>query len=156
MNSGQLLYQGIRAFKTGQIEEARRLLEQVVALDEANETAWLGLSSVMEDSEQRRICLENVLFLNPENKVAIERLALLPDREEKTTPWLWRWLAKEPAPDEGHRPNQIQPLNPAKDQRETKGSGSNGHSQWPAFRSHFLLLGAISILLLTAILAVVI
>jgi tetratricopeptide (TPR) repeat protein len=153
MNSGQLLYQGIRAFKNGQIEEARRLLEQVVALDEANETAWLSLSSVMEDSEQRRTCLENVLFLNPNNEIARERLALLPDRDERTISWLWRWLAKRTEPDDERYLRQLQPLKTADTQREKKGSRSNNRSQWQAFRGYFLLAGVISILLLTAILA---
>lgn len=62
-----LLQQGIAAAKAGQKEEARQVLMQVVDLDERNEQAWLWLSGVVETVEDRRVCLENVLALNPDN-----------------------------------------------------------------------------------------
>ncbi|MEJ2209428.1 MAG: bacterial transcriptional activator domain-containing protein [Anaerolineae bacterium] len=65
-----LLQQGIAAAKAGRKEEARRLLTQVVDLDERNEKAWLWLSGVVESTEDRQICLENVLALNPDNQHA--------------------------------------------------------------------------------------
>lgn len=71
------LEEGIQAAKAGDKERARTLLMAAVAADETNETAWLWLSGVAETWEDRRICLENVLTLNPDNEVAQHRLAQL-------------------------------------------------------------------------------
>ena len=65
-----LLQQGIAAAKAGRKEEARRLLTQLVDIDERNEKAWLWLSGVVESTEDRQVCLENVLALNPDNQHA--------------------------------------------------------------------------------------
>jgi hypothetical protein len=45
-------------------------LVRVTELDEGNITAWLWLSTVMETLEEKQVCLENVLTLDPENKAA--------------------------------------------------------------------------------------
>jgi hypothetical protein len=70
MSPDKLLKQGIAALKAGRKEEARDLLTQVVEQDERNEMAWLWLSGAVETEEERRICLENVLAINPNNGVA--------------------------------------------------------------------------------------
>lgn len=66
-NIDELLQQGIAAIQAGRKEEARQILMQVVELDERNEQGWLWLSGVVESSEDRRVCLENVLAINPNN-----------------------------------------------------------------------------------------
>lgn len=66
----QWLTEGITAVKDGRREEARRLLMQVVAVNEENETAWLWLSSVVDEESDRRLCLQNVLSLNPDHATA--------------------------------------------------------------------------------------
>jgi tetratricopeptide (TPR) repeat protein len=66
----QLLKEGIQAAKNGQLIQARTLLMQVIALDENNEQAWLWLSGVVETDEDRLVCLENVLALNPDQPQA--------------------------------------------------------------------------------------
>lgn len=75
--AAELLEKGIAAVKAGQKEEARQYLLQVVELDEHNEQAWLWLSGIVESAEERRICLENVLTLNPDNAHAQAGLAWL-------------------------------------------------------------------------------
>ena len=70
-----LLEQGISAALTGRRDEARVLLAQVVEADERNEQAWLWLSGLVEDPEEVRTCLENVLHLNPDNVKAQQGLA---------------------------------------------------------------------------------
>lgn len=65
------------AAKAGRAAEARRLLETVLDADERNEQAWLWLSGVVDDDEERIICLENVLTINPHNEVARQGLANL-------------------------------------------------------------------------------
>ncbi len=77
VEAAQWLQAGISAAKAGNVAEARRLLEQVVAADERNEQAWLWLSGVVSSDEERRICLENVLTLNPQNRLAKRGLAKL-------------------------------------------------------------------------------
>lgn len=71
------LQEGIQAAKAGDRERARALLLSVVEADEENEQGWLWLGGVMETWAERRICLENVLTLNPDNEVAQRGLAKL-------------------------------------------------------------------------------
>lgn len=71
------LQEGIQAAKAGDHERARALLLPLVEQDEENEQAWLWLSGVMPTWEERRICLENVLTLNPDNEMAQRGMARL-------------------------------------------------------------------------------
>lgn len=71
------LNQAISAAQAGRREEAHQLLEAVLAMDERNEQAWLWLSSVVDNEEERIICLENVLTINPDNQTARDRLTAL-------------------------------------------------------------------------------
>ena len=68
---------GITAVKNGDRAQGRELLEKVLAADERNETAWLWLSGAVTSAEERQICLENVLAINPENQMAQKGLAKL-------------------------------------------------------------------------------
>ncbi|MCA9897634.1 MAG: magnesium transporter [Anaerolineales bacterium] len=68
---------GITAVKQGDRVQGRQLLEKVLAADERNETAWLWLSGAVETTEERQICLENVLAINPDNQMAQKGLAKL-------------------------------------------------------------------------------
>jgi tetratricopeptide (TPR) repeat protein len=61
----RLLQLGIQAAKAGRREQARELLLQVVEQDQESIRGWLWLSGVLEDLEERRICLENVLIIDP-------------------------------------------------------------------------------------------
>jgi ketosteroid isomerase-like protein len=77
MNPDQLLKQGIAAYKAGRQDEARELFYQTLELDRDNEQAWMWLSGVVETDLERRICLEEVLALNPNNAVAKRGLEYL-------------------------------------------------------------------------------
>lgn len=68
---------GIAALKAGEHELARDWLTRVVEVDRENERAWLWLSGALEDPTERRLCLENVLVLNPANEAAQRGLRLL-------------------------------------------------------------------------------
>ena len=50
-----LLQAGIAAARSGQRDQARDLLMQVVELDEENVPGWLWLCGVMDDPEDREI-----------------------------------------------------------------------------------------------------
>jgi hypothetical protein len=81
-----LLEQGISAAITGRREEARALLAQVVEADDRNEQAWLWLAGLVEDPEDIRTCLENVLHLNPNNIKAQQGLEWLEQRHGARPP----------------------------------------------------------------------
>jgi tetratricopeptide (TPR) repeat protein len=71
------LREGITAVKNNDLVQGRKLLEAVLEVDERNETAWLWLSGAVETADERQICLENVLAINPENDIAKKGLARL-------------------------------------------------------------------------------
>lgn len=70
VESERLYREGVAAIRTGDKATARTLLSQAVELDQTNEQAWLWLSAAVEDVQERIICLENVLTLNPHNEAA--------------------------------------------------------------------------------------
>jgi len=72
-----LLIQGIKAAEAGQKAKALKLFTDVVMRDEQNADAWLWLSRVVDDAEDREICYENILTQDPENTVAQDGLELL-------------------------------------------------------------------------------
>ncbi len=69
------LTDGLAAAKAGKRAEARDLLLRVVQIDEDNGEAWLWLSRVVTTLEDREVCFENVLTLDPENEAARRGLA---------------------------------------------------------------------------------
>ena len=60
----------IQAIRMGNPETGRQILEELLEVDENDEEVWLWLSAVVDTDEDREICLENVLALNPANKAA--------------------------------------------------------------------------------------
>jgi hypothetical protein len=90
----QWLRQGTAAAKAGDAERAYELLLKVVEVDEYNEQAWLWLSSVVESDADREVCLENVLAINPDNKLAKAGLEHLSHRKAQPAPP----LTSEPQP----------------------------------------------------------
>lgn len=76
----ELLAQGKQLARSGKKAEARQLLEQVTKLDAHSEEGWVWLAAVVETVEEQEICLENVLFINPNNAKAKAGLASLEDK----------------------------------------------------------------------------
>lgn len=73
----ELLRKGIEAAREGKRSEAHDLFQQVVEIDEKNEKGWFWLASVVDSDEERRICLSNVLHINPNNERAKRALEAL-------------------------------------------------------------------------------
>jgi hypothetical protein len=71
------LDEAIQAIKTGNREEGREMLEGLLDIDENDEDVWLWLCAVVDTDEDREICLENVLALNPDNIAAQQGLEAL-------------------------------------------------------------------------------
>ncbi len=82
-NVNDLVQAGIAAAKAGDRERARTLLTQVVEQNEGNAAAWLWLSGVVDSLDDREVCLENVLALDPGN-----------DAARKGLDWV-HWMRKE-------------------------------------------------------------
>ena len=78
------LNDGIAAVASGKRAEARELLLRVVDADESNLQAWLWLSDVVTTLEDREVCLQNVLALDPENEAAQRGLAAVRAAMEAT------------------------------------------------------------------------
>lgn len=68
---------GVSPGRSSLRQQARQFLLQVVKLDPVNVTAWLWLSTVVEDPAQQRACLEKALEIDPDNKSAQAGLARL-------------------------------------------------------------------------------
>lgn len=68
---------GIDAVRSGDLAQARRLLQQVITADPNNELAWMWLASAVTTPAERRACLERALKINPNNVRAQEALRRL-------------------------------------------------------------------------------
>jgi tetratricopeptide (TPR) repeat protein len=79
--SESILRRAIQAAKGGRRDEAQRLLLQLVEADPRQELAWLWLSELVEDPQDKIIALENALALNHRPVVA-QRLAKLREQFE--------------------------------------------------------------------------
>ncbi|MBN1562452.1 MAG: PD40 domain-containing protein [Anaerolineae bacterium] len=64
------LQQGIDAARAGDKVTARTLLEQVVQFDQRNERGWFWLAAAVDDIGEKKVCLGNVLTINPANERA--------------------------------------------------------------------------------------
>ena len=73
----QKLRMGIEAARRGDKSAAQLLLRQVVDADRNNELAWMWLASAVDSLDERRVCLENALRINPDNARAQEALRRL-------------------------------------------------------------------------------
>lgn len=80
-----LLRQAVSTAQAGNKAEAQQLFMQVVELDEQNELAWLWLANLVEDPNDKRVCLENVLAINPQNEQATRALATIPTQPAPTS-----------------------------------------------------------------------
>ncbi len=70
----KLVQQGIDLLQAGDLRGAREILSQAVVLDPNNEKAWLWRSGAVESDEERKICLQHVVAINPHNQVAQQGL----------------------------------------------------------------------------------
>lgn len=82
-NIQDLMRQGIEAAREGKKAEAKEFFQQVVDADDKNEKAWMWLASVVETDEERRVCLSNALFLNPNNERAQAAMTKLDARSQQ-------------------------------------------------------------------------
>jgi TolB protein len=65
-----LLKQAKEAVRAGDKTTARPLLEKVVSKDQNSEQGWFWLAAAVDDINEKRTCLGNVLVINPNNERA--------------------------------------------------------------------------------------
>jgi len=71
------LEQAIASIKAGDKSAGERLLAEALRLDPRNEIAWLWMTTIVDSDAARRIYLEQVLEINPNNQIALQGLAAL-------------------------------------------------------------------------------
>ena len=81
----QLLHQGIVLARSREKPQARRILGQVVKQNPRSIMGWLWLASVVETREQQHYCLERVLQLEPDNKVARQMISQVKPEQSPAT-----------------------------------------------------------------------
>ncbi|MBE2268185.1 MAG: hypothetical protein IAE80_08115 [Anaerolinea sp.] len=69
-----LLSAGDHAYENGDHYLAHEYWREAVTLDPYNENIWLALFKVLESEDDRIVCLENVIAINPLNVEARRRL----------------------------------------------------------------------------------
>lgn len=79
-----LLQGGVASAKAGDKELARSLFFKVITLDQNNESAWLWLASISEQSSERFEYLQKVLSINSSNERAISWLKVSKEHIAKT------------------------------------------------------------------------
>ncbi|MBN1976504.1 MAG: tetratricopeptide repeat protein [Anaerolineae bacterium] len=72
-----LLQQGIAALQAGARAQARQLFSQAIRQNPDDERAWLWLSGAVETAQDKLMCLNKVLAINPTNEAAQRGIAAL-------------------------------------------------------------------------------
>jgi hypothetical protein len=147
MDTQTALDRAIVAAKTGRNVEARALLEAVLEVDERNEQAWLWMSGVVDSDEERIICLENVLTINPRNEAARQGLATL-----GATPTVSQTHAFNVA-EELHR-SPILPAEPPPPTAVSRGELPAGHPSKPDSRIFITITVALVLLLICTVVSI--
>jgi hypothetical protein len=76
-----LMQQGLAAARVGDVEDARRLLQEATRQNPDNVDAWLGLAGVVELLAEKEACFNKVLALDPANSDAKAGLALVQQKQ---------------------------------------------------------------------------
>ena len=71
------LQYAVAAIGRGDLASGKQILLRILRSNPYNEKAWLWLSSVYTSIEQRKLCLQHVLTINPDNQAARRGLAQL-------------------------------------------------------------------------------
>jgi pimeloyl-ACP methyl ester carboxylesterase len=77
MTDEELLKAGIAAVQNGDLEQASKLLIQVVKTNPQSELGWLWLGRCRTDAKQREFCFQKVLEINPQNQDARRQVEVL-------------------------------------------------------------------------------
>jgi len=130
--TGDQLGRAIKAAREGRRVEARDMLLQVVDADPQNESAWIWLTGLVDDLEDKIIACENVLTINPSNERVRAYLNQLlqkkageqPASPQSAAPDLARTVTPPPArPAVARPPVQADNLDPRSQARQYEAEG---------------------------------
>lgn len=79
----RLMREGRLALDKGDRDLAHELWREAALLDPYNEQVWLALLDVLETLEDRRVCLQNILEINPLNTQARRMLRAYEARQQR-------------------------------------------------------------------------
>lgn len=65
----QRLWQAIGLSRAGDREGARRVLESIIEQDPQNAMAWVWMTEVTDNQDEKRYCLEIALSITPDDEV---------------------------------------------------------------------------------------
>lgn len=69
-----LMQAGRVAYEAGKPKAAHDLWKEAAALEPYNEQVWLALLDVLQTDDDRRVCLQNIIAINPLNVQARRQL----------------------------------------------------------------------------------
>ena len=78
----ELFQAGRSAFAMGNLQQAHDFWKEAARLSPFNEQVWLALLDVIDTDEDRRVCLQNILQINPMNVQARRMLNQIVARSE--------------------------------------------------------------------------
>ncbi len=81
-----LYREGLTAYRAGELKRAHELWRDAATVDPYQEKLWIALLHVLETEEDRRVCLENILAINPGSAKARRDLAALERTAARTHP----------------------------------------------------------------------
>lgn len=71
----RLMRLGHVAYADGKHQQAHQLWRQAAMLQPDSEQVWLALLNVVDDDNDKRVCVRNILAINPDNDHVHEALA---------------------------------------------------------------------------------
>lgn len=91
---------GRNAAVQGNLQQARLIFEAILQENPRSEDAWLGLADVLTDTNDKRICYENVLKIDKNNRAARDGLRNLEPEEDPFVAALKQQTATMPMEEE--------------------------------------------------------
>lgn len=70
----RLMRLGHVSYAEGNYRQAHRFWRRAAMIHPADEQVWLALLNVLENNEDRRVCLQNIVAINPNNLQALRQL----------------------------------------------------------------------------------
>jgi hypothetical protein len=80
---GRMMRLGQACYSQGARKQAHRYWRRAALVDPGRESVWLALMQVVETEEDRRVCLQNILAINPRNRVALKQMEARGTRSEQ-------------------------------------------------------------------------
>jgi hypothetical protein len=79
---------GQACYTQGAHKQAHRYWRRAALIDPGRESVWIALLKVVETDEDRKVCLENILAINPRNRHALRDIEMF-RASNATPPTVW-------------------------------------------------------------------